>query len=287
MRKTSIAWAAEDRAIARGRDRRRRFVLLGPLLILAVAGGLWAAAFPGDLGVDEAQARQTVDSAVRGGFVSVWAARNALRAADGSQRARMVEQALAWARSYTESPEFAAEYARARADGKPQPPAAKPPVEEELKQQRAEQRRQVEEMKKSAASLPADQRKMIEDAVAQMTAEMARMEKDTELLEMQTKFAQMAREQEQQAYAEALKRWENDSPADPRPLIATRLRKFLDTCADVDFDAKLVAAGTRMRFEDPLLEKKPGEWKLCYRAGREAVAAARAAATAWLAALQP
>ncbi len=54
-----------------------------------------------------------------------------------------------------------------------------------------------------------------------------------------------------------------------------------------DVVEKKLAAGTRMRFEDPLLEKKPGEWKLCYRAGREAVAAARAAATAWLATLQP
>jgi hypothetical protein len=54
---------------------------------------------------------------------------------------------------------------------------------------------------------------------------------------------------------------------------------------DVDFDAKLVPADSKMRFADPRYEEKPPEWKLYYRAGREAVAAAREVAQAWLKAL--
>lgn len=37
-----------------------------------------------------------------------------------------------------------------------------------------------------------------------------------------------------------------------------------------------------MVFADPGLEDKSSEWKLCYRAGREAVDAAREAAKAWI-----
>ena len=34
--------------------------------------------------------------------------------------------------------------------------------------------------------------------------------------------------------------------------------------------------------ENPAYERKPGQWKMCYRAGKEATAAARAAVQAWL-----
>lgn len=50
----------------------------------------------------------------------------------------------------------------------------------------------------------------------------------------------------------------------------------------VDFDAKLVPAGRLVRFADPRYEEKPPTWKLCFRSGREAVAAAREAAQGWL-----
>jgi hypothetical protein len=74
------------------------------------------------------------------------------------------------------------------------------------------------------------------------------------------------------------RRW----PADPRNLVARRLQEFLDVSKDVDFDAKLVPAGKLMRFADPRYEEKPPTWKLCFRSGREAVAAAREAAQGWL-----
>jgi hypothetical protein len=37
-----------------------------------------------------------------------------------------------------------------------------------------------------------------------------------------------------------------------------------------------------MRFVNQAYERKDGNWKLCYRAGRETVAAVRSAAQAWL-----
>jgi hypothetical protein len=43
-----------------------------------------------------------------------------------------------------------------------------------------------------------------------------------------------------------------------------------------------VSSGGTMRFADPRFESKPDQWKLCYRAGREPVEAARAFAAEWL-----
>ena len=57
-----------------------------------------------------------------------------------------------------------------------------------------------------------------------------------------------------------------------------RLTYFLDTTQDVDFGAK-TANG---RFVDATNEAKPPEWKMCYRAGKEATDAARGVAESWL-----
>jgi hypothetical protein len=75
-------------------------------------------------------------------------------------------------------------------------------------------------------------------------------------------------------------RWTMDE--DPNATIKRRLTFFLETTKDVDFGAKL--AGRQFANED--YESKPSEWKMCYRAGREATTAAREVATAWLADLE-
>jgi hypothetical protein len=80
----------------------------------------------------------------------------------------------------------------------------------------------------------------------------------------------------------ALQQWEAEYPQDPAYVIARRLNAFLDLSADVDYTARLEQRNGTMRFVDAAYEGKSSEWKLCYRAGREAVAAARNAAAAWL-----
>ena len=71
---------------------------------------------------------------------------------------------------------------------------------------------------------------------------------------------------------------EKKYPSDPMDLIKQRLTDFLEVSADVDFDAELVDR----RFKNPEYEKKDAYWKMCYRAGREVVAAAREEAKKWL-----
>jgi hypothetical protein len=76
------------------------------------------------------------------------------------------------------------------------------------------------------------------------------------------------------------KAWQSQFPEDPQGLIKTRLREFLEACRDVDFGAKVDPESGQ--FLDRKYEQQSSEWKLCYRAGPEAVAAGRAIATAWV-----
>lgn len=66
------------------------------------------------------------------------------------------------------------------------------------------------------------------------------------------------------------------------PLVAERLKQFLELSADVDFNARLVAKNGVTRFADARLESRSPEWKFCYRAGPKTLAAARTFAGDWL-----
>ena len=89
---------------------------------------------------------------------------------------------------------------------------------------------------------------------------------------------------------------DDDDPADPRALVAMRLRHFLDATGDVNYAAQLVdaqvgntSAGNAVRkrvFADAALEAKPAQWKMAFRAGKPATEAARAFAQKWLADLK-
>lgn len=248
--------------------------------IIRAQGGLAA------LGVNEASAKREVVDALGSGYVNVYAAAKAFKAAAPSARASMVTAAFAWAKAYTESAAFKADYDKQRQADAPTPPKFKGTVDDELAAQKAEQRKSLEEMKKSIEQMPANMRPQMEATVKQTEAQFAKMDSDPQMQKMLRQGIEMRRASDQKAYEDRVKAHEKRFPPDPRTLIARRLQEFLAVSQDVDFAAKLVAAGSKMNFADPKYEDQKSEWKLCYRAGKEATSAARQAAQAWLAALK-
>lgn len=72
---------------------------------------------------------------------------------------------------------------------------------------------------------------------------------------------------------------EEEVPKNPDDMVRKRLQEFLNTSESVDFAATLDA---NRRFTNPEYERKPREWKMCYRAGKEVIAVAREEAKKWL-----
>lgn len=257
------------------------------VILLAVAGAaglLWAAAsLPGELGLKEEQARQSFVSALVSGQVPVHEVRKPMQVAPPALRATLTRGVLEWAKAYSESAEFAAAYAEVRSQAMPEAPAPRGTVEEEIARERAKMEQQIEEARQMLASLPAEQRPAMEEGIQNMIASMKQMYDDPEMRPLQVQMIEANRAEEQQRYQEAMEKWKEAYPEDPRSLITRRLQEFLEVSAEVDFNAKLVEDEGKMRFVEEEYEQKPGEWKLCYRAGKEAVAAAREFASAWLA----
>jgi len=97
-------------------------------------------------------------------------------------------------------------------------------------------------------------------------------------------YAQRSNEQAVKQYQDKVKKFEANYPADPRQMIKIRLQQILDITADVDYSAELKDGwNNKVKvFVNPVYEKKPPEWKLAYRAGKQATDVLRSAAQQWL-----
>lgn len=256
---------------------------------LLVAASLTAALVAADvlaqIGLTPAAAHEVLITGVGSGWINYGMAAPAFRKAPAALRVELANGVIAWARSYTASPEFKASYAKLRDNRKPTAPKVEGTPEEEYARQREQQAKDqakgAEDMKKAMASMAPEQRKQMEEAMQQAAEVMKQMD-TPEMRKMMIDGIRMTREQQAATYAADMKKWTEDYPENPAPVIAKRLKAFLAVSADVDFDAKLVEKNGKMRFANESYESKPSEWKLCYRAGKEPVAAARTAAQAWL-----
>ena len=249
-----------------------------------------------NLGVRPDQAKVTLFEVLGAGRLYQEAARTAfLKAATSEARVAMVDGALTWAKEFTGSPEFAKRYATTRTQGEPRLPMRRTwTAEEELTRRQAllDQRIATEKKRLDAPPSPRQtseqqqaQRKSTEERIKNMETERARYDDPAARAEMRKPL-----EAEDQRYKEEHAKWEENYPADFRAAIAKRLREFLTLSATVDFGAKLVPCKNSWQhhscFADPTYEKKPDEWKRCYRAGKQPVEAARTFATKWLSELE-
>ncbi len=266
------------------------------LIVLAAGTGVlgWAALFAmqgdaGDalkqIGISGEAARGHIFSSVVEGSLSSPSSRT-LKQIPPAVRAGIVAGLGAFARTYLESDSFAAQYRELRDSRRPAPPEPPSTIEQdrqEYKQSLVEGLRRAEELLKST---PAEYREGIEQTIA-FLREQLKAADDPDNPMFSSEMDEFKRQQAAEAdleYRERLARWEREYPEDPRAMIRLRLEQFLRESEGVDYTAKLKARsdGTLI-FENPAYESKPASWKLCYRAGRETVEAAREFARAWLA----
>ena len=250
-----------------------------------VVCSLAAAGQPADvlsqLGITPLAARVAVDSVINSGVYNPGLPAAAFKLMPPGTRAAVAAAGVAWLKSYTASPEFKSAYARIRESHKPAAPVFAGTPEDELKKADEEQKQAAEDSKKALASLPADQRAQIEEVMKAAQAATSQMN-TPEMRKMRLDGIKAERAGRTTQYEQELATWKRDYPESAAPAIVTRLREFLAASADVDFAAKLTSRNGKMVFENEAYQQKPDRWKLCYRAGKEATAAARAATQAWL-----
>lgn len=251
------------------------------IIVMAVAAAVSGQAVTAQLGITEGRAREAVFDSFVSGAVSIAGKADVFTAASPQARVAIVNAALTIARAFVESTEFPKRYADHREANGPDPLAPATTADEVLAKQRANFEAQVEGMRKQFGDVTPAQRETLEQGFETMRARFTEMEKGEAKVELDAAL-KAQRVAQVRAYEAAVKELDAVYPADPRALVANRLRKFLDLSKDVDFTAPLVERDKKMRFADAALEARPAEWKMLFRAGKPATDAARAFAQKWL-----
>ena len=253
----------------------------------AIGATITAQAITTQLGITEGRAKEAVFDSFMAGAVSLAGKADVFTAASPQARAAMVNAATTLARAFVESDEFKRRYADHREANGPDPLPDEQTADQVLAKQRAGFEQQVEGLRKQFVddAITPEQKATLEEGFEAMRARFTEMEKGPPRTEMEA-MLKAQRSQQVNTHAAAAKEFEALYPADPRALVALRLRRFLDATRDVDFTAKLVDQNKKRKFADPVFEAKPSEWKLCFRAGKPATDAAREFARKWVADLQ-
>jgi uncharacterized membrane protein YdfJ with MMPL/SSD domain len=235
------------------------------------------------LNVPPAQAKNAVVNVLNYGLGNpgLGSAASAFKALSPAARAQAAAAAVAWTKAYVASPEFKTQYAAIRQQHKPTPPTYTDTPEQEVAKQHQQSAGSPDDMKKMLDALPPDQRKQVEETLKQVQAQMAALD-TPENRKMQVDTVKAERADRQKNYEAAMVKWGTDYPDSPTPLISKRLKEFLERTANVDFDAKLTGTGHSQQFVNPDYQHKDDDWKMAFRAGRDATAAARSAVQAWL-----
>ncbi len=265
-----------------------RSVVIGiSLAAVALGATLTGQAVTAQLGITDGRAKEAVFDSFMAGAVSIAGKVGVFTAASPQARVAMVNAATTLARAFVESDEFKRRYADHREANGPDPLPDEQTAAQVLAKQRAGFEQQVEALRKQFVddAITLEQRATLEEGFETMRAQFTQMEKGSQRAEMEA-MLKAQRGQQVSAHAAVAREFDTRYPADPRALVAMRLRQFLDATRDIDFSAKLVEQDKTQKFADPALEARPGEWKMCFRAGKPATDAAREFARKWIADLQ-
>lgn len=247
--------------------------------LCAVSLSPQAAALLQELSVSDANAQNSFFDVIWDGSPYIAGGQQVFKAAAPAAKVRIVRGLAGMLKAYTRSADFKTRYAEYLDANRPRPSSERV---KSATEQDAEAAAAIKEMEANIKNMPPELQKQMEETVKQMKAQQEDLQKNAEYQSMRDSAARQAQADQEREYQERLAAFAAAHPTNPDVLIASRLREFLALSADVNYDARLVKQGSLLRFEDPALEAKPAEWKLCFRAGREATEAARAFATDWL-----
>jgi len=249
------------------------------LALLFVPCTLFGADVLTELKLDEAEVRQVFTSFVEHGSVYLPGWTEQAHAVPPARRAATVKALGQVARGIFASAAFKASYREYWMASRPTPPKPLRKPEAIIKEQTAELDANWKTSEEQLKRLPKEQQKELRDALAKMIREQKKLQSDKKLV---AQIEQGRFESEKAEYERALA---EAPPEDPKVALRTALQKLLELTEGIDFQAELVQAGERMRFAKDEYEAKPPEWKMGFRAGKEATETARAEAQKWLAEL--
>jgi hypothetical protein len=272
-------------------------IVTGQMLVLAVVAGIaivgllsfksFKAAeryvdFWQVLGITKESGTLNIKESFLGGYIQYAGASNLKKIVTGD-RAVVAQDLLVYTKQYVNSDAFIKAYNADRERTKPVEPAPAKTADQIRKENIESAQKGVENLEKALKTADASMKKDLEGTLVTMKQMVKDYEDpNSEMVKMGVMGEQNQYNWRLTDYKEKMKAWETRYPADVKVFIKTRLQQVLAVTKDVDFNAQLTERNGRKYFVNTLYERKPGGWKMAFRAGKEVTTAVRAFAQQWL-----
>ena len=235
------------------------------------------------LGITSKDGISNIHTSIQSGYLSYYGAKKARDIAIGDRTA-VINQLVAQAKKYVTTDEFKLRYENERKLRMPKEPQL---FEISIDEIRAKEKQRIEQaIKQTEANANHPNPKVkngVPKALENLNAELKTVDDpNNKNVQREVKQLESWNNAAVAQYKTQLQKLDADYPPNPQDMIKKRLQQILDVTADVDYNAELKDAGQFKVFVNPLYEKKPKEWKLAFRAGKETTDAVRVIAQRWL-----
>lgn len=232
------------------------------------------------LGITKQEANDKISSSFLAGGFDYYGIKN-LKNIVTNDRAAIVKDIAQYAKQFASSQEYIKQYLELKESHKPEPYKLETPDEfrESMLKGAREAVRQTEESLKKA---PAEMKAIFEKTVEAAKQNLKQTEDpNNKYIKAYTQNYPNTEKTMKEAHERLLKEWEIKYPSNQLLYVKSRLAYFLETTNDIDFSAELVERNGIKYFVKKEYESKGNHWKMGFRAGKEAVEAARAFAQQW------
>ena len=232
------------------------------------------------LGITKQEANEKISNSFLGGGLDYYGVN--IKNLISNDRAAVVKDLASYAKQYAASQEYIKQYATLKERHKPEPYKLETPEEmrNNMIKSAKEAVRQTEESLKKA---PAEMKTIFEKTVdaAKQNLRQAEDPNNKYMKAYAQNFPAMEK-QMKESHERLLQEWETKYPSNHLLYVKVRLQEFINATDNVDFSAQLTERNGKKYFVNPEYERKGSQWKMAFRAGKEAVESARTFAQQWM-----
>lgn len=226
------------------------------------------------LGITELQGNERMRNSFFNGYLEHYGM-NAIKAIPVTDRAAISIDLLEYCKKYVSSAAFKEAYAKERENTKPVAPVKNiKSLENIRKDQITEMEKAAKNSEETIKQMP-DMEKVMRPTI-DLFKQTIKQYKDPKNPMIEAMYQNGIREYEERVsrHEDDLKKWELNYPVKFETKLKGYLEKYLSLAGTVDFSAKLEDKFGKKRFVDPKFEGKSADWKMMFRAGKEAQSAA-------------
>lgn len=233
------------------------------------------------LGISKTSANEKITGSILGGYLDGYGVSNIKNIASGN-RSAVVKNLLAYTKQYVNSSGFIKEYNAKKEAAKPK--EAKVQTPEEMRTQMIDlYKKSVIETEASIKKADESMKKYFVTALDAAKKQLKEAEDPNNkyISSYKKNYGQMVKSAAS-SYQSQIAQWQKEYPDNHLLFVKGRLQVFMNETGDIDFDAQLTEKNGKKYFVNREYEYKGNRWKMCFRAGKDAITTARDLVQQWI-----